>query len=87
VGTESKAPGSTGKRAVFLPLLLVAVVYLLAASGRAVIDYDEGYYAQAARQMIERGDWGVAALYVAASVVGSVAALFAALVLLRSALA
>ena len=57
MGTESKAPGSTGKRAVFLPLLLVAVVYLLAASGRAVIDYDEGYYAQAARQMIERGDW------------------------------
>jgi CrcB protein len=34
--------------------------------------------------MIERGDWSTAALYVAASVAGSVAALFAALALIRT---
>ena len=54
---ETKSGGGLRKPAVFLPLLLTAVVYLLSTSGRAVIDYDEGYYSQVAQQMIERGDW------------------------------
>jgi hypothetical protein len=41
----------------FLPLLLAAIVYLLSTIDRAVIDYDEGHYSQAAQQMVERGDW------------------------------
>jgi 4-amino-4-deoxy-L-arabinose transferase-like glycosyltransferase len=44
-------------KAVRLPLVLAAMVYLASASGRAVIDYDEGYYAQVAQQMIRRHDW------------------------------
>lgn len=40
-----------------LPLLLAALVYLLATTGRGVIDYDEGYYAQAAKNMAVSGDW------------------------------
>jgi CrcB protein len=34
--------------------------------------------------MIERGDWGLAGVYAAASVAGSIAALFAALFLVRT---
>jgi len=34
--------------------------------------------------MIERGDWGLAGIYAVSSVVGSIAALFAALALVRS---
>ncbi len=45
------------KLAVLLPVLLTALVYLSTAGGRAVIDYDEGYYAQAAKHMFESGDW------------------------------
>ncbi len=45
------------KRTVLLPLLLTAIIYLFSSSGRAVTDYDEGYYSQAALQMVERGDW------------------------------
>jgi CrcB protein len=37
--------------------------------------------------MIQRGDWGAAAAYVALSVIGSVAALFFGLQLMRSAAA
>jgi 4-amino-4-deoxy-L-arabinose transferase-like glycosyltransferase len=40
-----------------LPLVLTAVVYLASASNRAVIDYDEGYYAQAAKNMADSGNW------------------------------
>jgi 4-amino-4-deoxy-L-arabinose transferase-like glycosyltransferase len=42
---------------LLLPIVISAILYLSTASGRAVIDYDEGYYSQAALQMVERGDW------------------------------
>ena len=42
---------------MLLPLLLTAVMYLSTTTDRAVIDYDEGYYAQAAKHMVEHGDW------------------------------
>ncbi len=45
------------KRSILLPLVLAAVVYLASTASRAVIDYDEGYYAQAAQQMVKGGDW------------------------------
>ncbi len=51
-------PGKNLTRpALLLPVLLAALVYLSTAGGRAVIDYDEGYYAQAAKHMFESGDW------------------------------
>jgi 4-amino-4-deoxy-L-arabinose transferase-like glycosyltransferase len=33
------------------------MIYLSSTTNRAVIDYDEGYYSQAAQQMVARGDW------------------------------
>jgi 4-amino-4-deoxy-L-arabinose transferase-like glycosyltransferase len=45
------------KLTLLLPILISAILYLSTATGRAVIDYDEGYYSQAALQMVERGDW------------------------------
>jgi 4-amino-4-deoxy-L-arabinose transferase-like glycosyltransferase len=38
-------------------LTVTATVYLSSTINRAIIDYDEGYYSQAAQQMIARGDW------------------------------
>ncbi len=40
-----------------MPIMLAAAVYLFSTTGRGVIDYDEGYYAEAARGMVKRGDW------------------------------
>ncbi len=45
------------KRSLLLPLALAAILYLASTASRAVIDYDEGYYAQVAQQMVKRGDW------------------------------
>jgi 4-amino-4-deoxy-L-arabinose transferase-like glycosyltransferase len=42
---------------ILLPVILAAVVYLASANGRAVTDFDEGFYSQAARHMAESGDW------------------------------
>lgn len=42
---------------MLLPILLTAVLYLLTTTGRGVIDYDEGYYAGAAKGMAESGNW------------------------------
>jgi len=51
-------PGCGRDRLIaLLPLLLAAIVYLSSTVNRAVIDYDEGYYSQAAQQMFERRDW------------------------------
>ncbi len=56
--TTETPPGiDWSKRAVLLPLLVAALVYLPSIANRAVIDYDEGYYSQAALHMVERGDW------------------------------
>jgi 4-amino-4-deoxy-L-arabinose transferase-like glycosyltransferase len=38
-------------------MLLAAIVYLSCTTNRPVMDYDEGYYSQGPRQMVERGDW------------------------------
>lgn len=43
--------------ALLLPLILTALVYLSTSGFRAVIDYDEGYYSQAALHMARSGDW------------------------------
>jgi len=43
--------------ALLIPLVVAAAIYLPSTASRAVIDYDEGYYSQAAQQMIVRGDW------------------------------
>lgn len=55
--TQKQTDRGWGKVAAWLPVLLAATVYLPSAPNRAVMDYDEGYYAQAAQQMVERGDW------------------------------
>ncbi len=51
----------SGKRwsriSILLPIILTAVVYVFSTTTRGVIDYDEGYYAQAAKNMAESGDW------------------------------
>ena len=54
-----KTQSDTNRRALsmLLPVLLAGIIYLSSTTGRAVIDYDEGYYAQAARHMVESGDW------------------------------
>jgi 4-amino-4-deoxy-L-arabinose transferase-like glycosyltransferase len=46
-----------GKGLMLLPMLLTALLYLSTTTGRGVIDYDEGYYAQAAKGMVESGNW------------------------------
>ncbi len=46
-----------GRSRLLLPLVLTAVVYLASTANRAVIDYDEGHYAQAPLHMVESGDW------------------------------
>ncbi len=55
--TETPPDRGLTRLVPLLPLLLTAIVYLSTAGGRAVIDYDEGYYSQAALHMAERGDW------------------------------
>ncbi len=49
--------GGAGGPSLLLPVFLAALVYLGTTSGRGVIDYDEGYYAEAARHMALSGDW------------------------------
>jgi len=54
---NERSPGRKWKKmALWLPLVITAVAYL-STCNRAVIDYDEAHYAQAALQMVERGDW------------------------------
>ena len=55
--TQTKPPGIWRRMEALLPLVLTAAVYLSTAGNRAVLDYDEGHYAQVALQMVERGDW------------------------------
>lgn len=54
---EIQTSGGWGRLSMLLPLLLTIIIYLSSTTGRAVIDYDEGYYAQAAKHMVEHGDW------------------------------
>ncbi len=55
VASEEEPVG--GRRKLLLPLFLTAVIYLASSANRAVIDYDEGHYAQAPLHMVESGDW------------------------------
>jgi 4-amino-4-deoxy-L-arabinose transferase-like glycosyltransferase len=54
---EGASKGSRSAHFLGFALALTAAVYISTSGGRAVIDYDEGHYAQAAVQMIARGDW------------------------------
>jgi len=47
----------SGRFLVFLPIVLTAIIYLASTTSRAVTDYDEGFYAQSARHMVESGNW------------------------------
>jgi hypothetical protein len=55
MGTQRRR--EMGKRWFLLPLFLAAVLYLFTTTNRGVIDYDEGYYAQAAKEMAVTGNW------------------------------
>jgi len=58
IETQEMQPGNHGRRGMMLlPIVLAAVVYFFSTTHRGVIDYDEGYYAQAAKGMAESGDW------------------------------
>jgi len=46
-----------GRFSALLPIVLTVLIYCASTTGRAVTDYDEGFYAQAARHMVESGDW------------------------------
>lgn len=51
------ADRSLRKLSILLPVILAAIIYIAATTSRGVIDYDEGYYAQAAKNMAESGNW------------------------------
>src|SRR5512138_851742 len=54
---EMQTKEGLGRGLMLLPILLTAVLYLFTTTDRGVIDYDEGYYAQAAKGMAESGNW------------------------------
>jgi 4-amino-4-deoxy-L-arabinose transferase-like glycosyltransferase len=54
---EKQAGGDLKRLWMLLPIVLAALVYLISTTSRGVIDYDEGYYAQAALHMAKSGDW------------------------------
>src|SRR5512138_2630566 len=54
---EMQTKEGLGRGLMLLPILLTAVLYLFTTTDRGVIDYDEGYYAQAAKGMAETGNW------------------------------
>ncbi len=54
---ESSTDNRLNRLAVLIPLAAAAIIYLSSTAGRAVIDYDEGYYSQVAKQMAISGDW------------------------------
>jgi 4-amino-4-deoxy-L-arabinose transferase-like glycosyltransferase len=45
------------RRPVLTLLLLSALTFLLGLGRQAITDSDEAYYAEASREMVERGDW------------------------------
>jgi len=55
--TEKQDSENWSRLSILLPLLLTVLIYFGTTTDRAVIDYDEGYYAQAAKHMVESGDW------------------------------
>jgi 4-amino-4-deoxy-L-arabinose transferase-like glycosyltransferase len=54
---ETEQGRSLGRGWMMLPLILTAAVYLFTTTTRGIIDYDEGYYAQAAKEMAMTGNW------------------------------
>jgi 4-amino-4-deoxy-L-arabinose transferase-like glycosyltransferase len=55
--TEIPTGEPLGRGIMWLPIFLAAFLYLFTTTGRGIIDYDEGYYAQAAKGMAESGNW------------------------------
>jgi 4-amino-4-deoxy-L-arabinose transferase-like glycosyltransferase len=53
---ETQATRSRSRLSILLTILFAGIIYLCSATNRGVIDYDEGYYAQPARHMVESGD-------------------------------
>ncbi len=55
---ETEQSGRNCSRmSILLPIFFAAAIYLFSTTSRGVIDYDEGYYSQAAKNMVESGDW------------------------------
>jgi 4-amino-4-deoxy-L-arabinose transferase-like glycosyltransferase len=54
---ETQPGKRLGRGFMLLPILLSAALYLFTTTDRGVIDYDEGYYAGAAKGMAESGNW------------------------------
>ena len=55
---RSHVPSVRGtRRAVLILLLLSAVTFFFGLGRQAITDSDEGFYAEAAREMVESGDW------------------------------
>jgi len=57
IRTKQVGSGGWGRASALLPIFLAAIVYLISTTGRAVTDYDEGYYVQPAMHMVESGNW------------------------------
>ena len=45
------------RRAALTLILLSSITFLLGLGVQAITDSDEGFYAEAAREMVEGGDW------------------------------
>ena len=45
------------RRPVLSLILLTAVTFFLGLGRQAITDSDEGFYAEASREMVESGDW------------------------------
>ena len=56
LGSHVPSPGGT-RRAILTLLVLSAVTFFLGLGRQAITDSDEGFYAEAAREMVEAGDW------------------------------
>ncbi len=55
--TGSQTSERLGIAVMLLPIMLTACLYLFTNTNRGIIDYDEGYYSQAAKGMAESGNW------------------------------
>ncbi len=55
--TDAQSDRKQSKLSILVPILLAGIIYLFSTTGRGVIDYDEGYYAQPPLHMVQSGDW------------------------------
>ncbi|HEX2459040.1 MAG TPA: glycosyltransferase family 39 protein [Vicinamibacterales bacterium] len=56
-GSPHPEPHRGKRRPVLTLLLLSSLTFFLGLGRQAITDSDEGFYAEAAREMVERGDW------------------------------